>query len=364
MTKTRFCFLAAAAAVWAGAAGVGPLAAATLVVANKAEATVSLIDLATGKVAVTLPTGTGPHEVAVSGDGRLALVTNYGTVREPGGSLTLIDIPGAKVMRTIELGPHRRPHGVEWRSARRALVTAEASQALLEVDVEDGTILRALGTEQEVSHMVAIDSARPRAYVANIGSGSVSAFDLEKGARLANLPTGDGAEGIAVAPGGRELWVTNRAADTVSIVDLETLRVAATVPCPAFPIRVKLTPDGRWALVTAARSGELVVLDARQRKVERRIGFAVEGKAEPGRLVTGFGESPVPIGVVVEPGGGKAYVALSNADRVAVVDLSIFTVTGFLTAGREPDGMAYSPLAPGRPSPDKVPPNKPGGSAH
>jgi YVTN family beta-propeller protein len=230
------------------------------------------------------------------------------------------------------------------------------------VDVEDGTILRALGTDQEVSHMVAIDPGKSRAYVANIGSGSVSAFDLEKGARLANLPTGDGAEGIAVAPGGRELWVTNRAADTVSVVDLETLRVAATVPCPAFPIRVKLTADARWALVTAARSGELVVLDARQRKVARRVGFGVEGKAEPGRLVTGFGESPVPIGVVVEPGGGKAYVALSNADRVAVVDLSSFTVSGFLTAGREPDGMAHSQLAPGRPSPDKVPPSKPGGT--
>ena len=38
--------------------------AETLVVANKAEATVSLIDLEQGEVVATLPTGEGPHEVA------------------------------------------------------------------------------------------------------------------------------------------------------------------------------------------------------------------------------------------------------------------------------------------------------------
>jgi YVTN family beta-propeller protein len=339
-----------------------PLAGATLVVGNKAEATVSLIDLGTGKVAATLPTGKGPHEVAVSSDGRLALVTNYGTGPEPGGSLTLIDIPAAKVVRTIELGTHRRPHGVEWLSAQRALVTTEESKMLLEVDVEEARVVRALPTEQEVSHMVAVAPGGKRAYVANIGSGSMTAFDLEKGARLANLPTGDGAEGIAVAPGGRELWVTNRAADTVAVVDLESLQVVAKIPAPAFPIRVKLTPDGRRALVTAARSGELVVIDTKQRQVERRVGFALEGKAEGGRLMTGFGESPVPIGIVVDPGGAKAYVALANADRVAVVDLQSFTVKEFLTAGREPDGMAYSPLAPAA-APARVPPENPGGTA-
>jgi DNA-binding beta-propeller fold protein YncE len=70
--------------------------AATLVVLNKAEATASLIDLETGKVTSTLPTGQGPHEVAVSPDGTLALATNYGNREAEGGSLTLIDVAAAK----------------------------------------------------------------------------------------------------------------------------------------------------------------------------------------------------------------------------------------------------------------------------
>ena len=44
--------------------------AATLVVANKGEATASLIDLPSGQVVATLPTGDGPHEVGMSPDGR------------------------------------------------------------------------------------------------------------------------------------------------------------------------------------------------------------------------------------------------------------------------------------------------------
>src|SRR5689334_10520463 len=102
------------------------LQAATLIVANKAEATVSLIDLASGKVAATLPVGTGPHEVAVSPDGRLALIANYGTGQQPGSSLTLIDVPGAKVVKTIGLGEHLKPHGMAFLGNDRALVTSEA----------------------------------------------------------------------------------------------------------------------------------------------------------------------------------------------------------------------------------------------
>ncbi|HSN85819.1 MAG TPA: YncE family protein, partial [Thermoanaerobaculia bacterium] len=102
----------------------GSLEAATLLVANKAEATVSLVDLGSGKVVATLPVGTGPHEIAVSPDGRLARVANNGAREAPGSSLTLLDVPGAKVVKTIGLGEYRRPHGLVFLDNGRALVTA------------------------------------------------------------------------------------------------------------------------------------------------------------------------------------------------------------------------------------------------
>lgn len=320
-----------------------PASAATLVVANKAEATVSLVDLPSGRLAATLPTGQGPHEVAVSPSGRLALIANYGQ-REPGSTLTLIDVPGARVVATIALGEHRRPHGVRWLDERRALVTAEANQALLVVDVPAGKVLQSIATGQEVSHMVAVTPDGARAFVANIGSGSINVIDLAAGKSVAVVKTGPGAEGIDVTPDGKQVWVTNRAADNVTVLDAATLEPLATIPSPTFPIRAKATPNGKWVVVSNARSGDLSVLSVPERKLARRIPLRLEATATEGRLMGDFGNSSVPIGVVIDPAGARAYVAHANADQITVLDLETWKVSGSLTAGKEPDGMAYSLL--------------------
>ena len=85
-------------------------AGALLVVTNKQEASASLIDPATGATVATVPTGEGPHEVAITRDGRRAIVADYGA-QSPGGTLTVIDLERRAVEQTISLGVHRRPHG-------------------------------------------------------------------------------------------------------------------------------------------------------------------------------------------------------------------------------------------------------------
>ena len=323
----------------------GSLQAATLVVANKAEATVSLVDLASGKVAATLPVGKGPHEVAISQDGRLALIANYGTGAEPGSTLTLIDVPGAKVVKTIDLGEHRRPHGMVFVGNGRALVTSEASKALLEVDLDAGKVLRAIPAGQEVSHMVAVTPDGSRAFVANIGSGSVTALDLKEGKKVSDIQTGAGAEGIAVTPDGKQVWVTNREADTVTVLDASSLKTVKTVPAAAFPIRAEVTPDGRRVLVSLAKSGDLAVFSTASMELEKRVKLEVAPAADRGgRLLTQFGDSSVPIGIEIAPDGKRAYVAHANADQISIVDLAEGKRVGFLTAGKEPDGMGMSPL--------------------
>lgn len=322
-----------------------PAVAGTLLVANKAESTLSLIDPDSGKVLATLPTGAAPHEIGVSPDGKLALVSDYGPREKPGSTLTLVDVPGAKVVRTIDLGELRRPHGVVWISERRALVTCEANRKLAEVDIPDGKVVRTFDTGQEVSHMVAVTPDKARAFVANIGSGSITAFDLKTGKHLGNIPTGAGAEGLDVTPDGRQVWVTNRAADSVSVVDAKSLKVVATVPVAAYPIRAKATPDGKTVLVSNAKSGDLARLGTADRRLAGRIELGVKGKAQEGRLFQEFGTSSVPVGILIEPSGKRAYVAHGNADQITVVDLRTGQPAGALTAGKEPDGMGWSPLA-------------------
>ncbi|MGE0455555.1 MAG: cytochrome D1 domain-containing protein [Vicinamibacteria bacterium] len=328
-------------------------ASGTLVVLNKAEATASLIDLATGKVVKTLPTGQGPHEAAVSPDGRLALAANYGTREEPGSTLTVIDVAGAAVAKTISLGEYRRPHGVLWLDGSRAAVTCEGSQALVVVDVANGVVEAAVVTGQNVSHMVAVTPDGARAFVANIGSGSATAIDLRGPKLLGQIATGKGAEGIDVTPDGREAWVTNREADSVSVIDTKTLAVVATLQSKAFPIRVKITPDGKLALVSNARSGDVAVFDVASRRELRRVPMkrgsletaAARGPEQRLQVVPGAAATdPVPIGIVISPDGRTAWVANTSTDTVSVIDVAAGAVTGTLRAGKEPDGMAYSPV--------------------
>lgn len=332
---------------------LGPLANAaatqegTLIVLNKSEATASLIDLASGEVAATVPTGRGPHEVAVSPDGRLAVACNYGGREAAGNTLTVIDVPHARVVKTIDLGEYRRPHGIRWLSdGHRIVVTAEDDKALLTVDIQEAKVLGTAETGQEISHMVAVTPDDKRAFVANIGSGSVSVIDLASGGRLSNPSTGEGAEGIDITPDGKEVWVTNRAADTITILDSASLEILATLPSASFPIRVKITPDGRHALVSNAKSAEVVVFDTSTRKSVHRIPMDLKSLDADGRLFAGrFGESSVPIGILIHPDGKRAYVANANADVVSILDLEEWKLIGGLIAGKEPDGLGYSELA-------------------
>jgi YVTN family beta-propeller protein len=340
MSKNHLAFAVAALAALAF-----PASARTLVVLNKAEATASLIDLATGEVRATLPTGVGPHEVAISPDGKRALVADYGA-QSPGASLTLIDLTVPKVEKTIALGEYRRPHGIQFLAdGKRALVTAEENRALILVDVETGAVLRSMPTNANLSHMVAAAPDGARAFVANIGSGSISAIDVATGTLVKVVPTGAGAEGIDVTPDGKSVWVTNRAADTVSVVDTATLEVVATLPSAAFPIRAKATPDGKHVLVSNARSGDVTVFDALARKEICRIPMKAAATDTNGKLFSDqFGASPVPIGILIEPGGLRAYVAMASADAIAIIDLEKWEVVGALKAGREPDGLGFSKL--------------------
>jgi len=320
-----------------------PASAATLVVANKAEATVSLIDLGSGEVTATLPTGAGPHEVGISPDGARALVTNYGQRDADGSTLTLIDVPGAAVVKTVDLGDYKRPHGVKWLDGRRAAVTSEVGKVLLVVDVEAGEVVKAIDTDQEISHMVALAADGRRAFVANIGSGSATVIDLDAGQRLANVATGDGAEGIAVAADGRQLWVTNRAADTITVLDTESLKPLAEIASAGFPIRA--TAAGGRVLVTRAQAGDMVIYDTEKLAEEKVVKFDLKAAGFEGRLFGDrFGDSSVPVGVVVDGEGRRAWIAHANADVITEVDLEKGEIARLLKAGREPDGMGYTPV--------------------
>src|SRR5215510_4175093 len=90
--------------------------------------------------------------------------------------------------------------------------------------------------------------AKPFAYVANLGAGTVSVIDTETNTIVANVPVGGAPRWVAVTPDGTRAYVTNLGA--LSVIDTTTNTVVANVPVGGNPSGVAITPDGTRAYVT------------------------------------------------------------------------------------------------------------------
>ncbi|MFI5310063.1 MAG: cytochrome D1 domain-containing protein [Gemmatimonadales bacterium] len=337
-SRTSFAVLGLAAVVTIDAGAQGP----ALVVLNKSDATASLISIASGRTVATLPVGDAPHEVAVSPDGRWAVAANYGA-GAGGNSLTVIDLKAQKVERTIDLGDYKRPHGIEFLpGGKRVLVTSEQSQNLIVVDVASGKVERAIKTGVAGTHLFVLSKDGRRAWVSNIGAGSNSLVDLDKGEVLKTVPTGKAPEAIDVSPDGREVWVGDGQLDRVVVLDARTLDTLAALPAGGRPNRVKFTNDGRWVFESNIRSGTLNVYDARSRKLVETVAFPVDSSRTTATVAGPPGQSS-PEGILMSPDGKRVWVALSGQDRLAELDVATRKIVRYIATGRAPDGMGFVP---------------------
>ncbi|MFY9551371.1 MAG: cytochrome D1 domain-containing protein, partial [Thermoanaerobaculia bacterium] len=313
-----------------------------LVVVNKTDNSISILDASNGKLKWTAPVEKGPHEAEVLADGKVVAISDYGRAAEPGRFVSIVDLETGKVVSRIDLGEGARPHGLDALRDGRLLVTAEGKKELVVVDPRSAKITARIPTGHDVSHMVAASPDGRRAYVTSLGNGGVSVVDLVAGKAVQFVETGKGAEGVDVTPDGREIWVTNRGANTISVIDAKTLKVVATIKAGEFPIRVKFTPDGRRALVSFTGSGDVGVFDVATRAEVKRI--AIGREAVPGTdarvFQKRFGSSPAPVGLYIAPDGRRAWVSAAHADVVVVLDLDRLRVDDAWIAGAEPDGLA------------------------
>jgi YVTN family beta-propeller protein len=322
--------------------------AETLLVVRKTDNAVSFVDPGSGLQLAAVATGFAPHEISVSPDGTRAVVSNYGTREQPGATISIIDLEQPRETRRIELAPHTRPHGVAWYAPDRIAVTTEGSRSLLVIDPDAGRVVRAIGTAQEVSHMVAVSPDATRAYVTNIGSGTTTVIDLVTGSKLTDLPTGAGSEALALSPDGRELWVAARGAGEIAVVDTGALAIKARLPLQGMPIRIAFAPDGRTALVTCAQSSEVVAFDRISRAESRRTKIDVP--PAPGAAQHPFAQlapgSALPVGLLWSRDGQAAYVAATMGDRVLQIDGGSLAVRRVIEVGGEPDGLVTTEIIP------------------
>jgi DNA-binding beta-propeller fold protein YncE len=301
----------------------------TLLILNKSDATLMFVDPVTLKTLGTIPTGDGPHEVAVSDGGKIAVVANYGTAPNPGTTLSVVDVPNRKELRRFSLPGLLRPHGIT-AVGSRFWFTAEGSRVIARYDAAADRIDFVSGSGADTTHMIIVPRGEKTIYTANIGSNSVTVFDLSRAPReifIKQIPVVKGPEGMDLAPDASELWVASRAANGgIAIIDPKSGTVTQTLPTTTkVANRVKFTNDGKWVLVSDASANVVLVYDAATKEMIKSVEMA-DG----------------PSGILMAPDGHRAYVACANAKKVQVMELTTFTITHEIETGNVPDGLAYA----------------------
>jgi YVTN family beta-propeller protein len=235
-----------------------------LLILEKSDNSLAIVDPATLKVVGRVPAGPDPHEVESSPDGKLAYISNYGGSDSSLHTISVVDLNTQKALPPIDLGGLRSPHGLTF-AGGKLYFTAETNKVVGRYDPATQTIDWLIGTGQDRTHMVAVSPTLDRVFTSNVSSGTISIIEQaspsipspgpppggppgsaqrpgpppgapRKTWRVTNVAAGRGSEGFDLAPDGKEIWVANAQDGTITIIDVSAKKAAQT-----FPISVRGT---------------------------------------------------------------------------------------------------------------------------
>jgi DNA-binding beta-propeller fold protein YncE len=305
-------------AAWSVLGAALPLQAAApppIFVLNSQDATVSVVDARSFTELRRLPTGKEPHHLYLTPDEKSVIVANA-----TGNSLTFIDPVTGSIQRTVRdiVDPYhlRFSPDMKWfvtaanrlnhvdlyrwqpddaaqplKLARRIEATKTPSH--LSIDSRSTVVYVSL---QDSDELLAIDlvTQTPRwkiktgrmpadvflspddrtLLVGLTGDKVVEAYDVGVAPPrlLKRMGSGDGAHAFRALGDGRHVFVSNRVANTISMIDFKRLEVVSELPAPGGPDCMEMLADGRTLLVTSRWARRLTVIDIHDRKVVRQIG--------------------------------------------------------------------------------------------
>jgi DNA-binding beta-propeller fold protein YncE len=308
------------------------LAKARLLVANKGDRTLSIIDpVSNQQIAAVAEEGQTGHEVVATPDGRRAFVPIYGNsgvgkYGTDGQLIRVIDLAKQSIVGTIDLGAGQRPHCARIGPKNGLLyVTTELENCLTVIDPDSLKIVGTVPTGQPESHMLIINSSGLLGYTANVGPGTVSVLDLAARKLLKVIPISKSTQRIAISKDDRWVFTADQIKPQIVVIDTSSNEVAKRIDLPTAAYGTDTTPDGHWLIMALPGSNEVGVLDIKTMAVVRTIKV-------PG----------VPQEVLVRPDGEVAYVSCDASKQVAVIDLKEWKVRALINTGKGTDGLAWA----------------------
>ena len=210
---------------------------------------------------------------------------------------------------------------------------------------------------------IAFDSLRPWAYISDFSHSRVRVFDWQADTFIADIKVGNLPKIVQVSPDGKRLWVANWASNTVSVVNLDSFSVIATIPVKSqAPRGIALTRDGKRAYVCDFDGSAISIIDAESLKLVKvmkapRLPRHAVARGDTA-FITLYGTGKLWLmtgdSVVAEYGlgghpkslvlwGHYAFVANYGADRMDVFDFSKGEVIMRIPAGKSPSGIDITP---------------------
>jgi YVTN family beta-propeller protein len=304
----------------------------TLLVAQKGEQSLAIVDPVAGKVIASVAEGgvTG-HEVVASPDGRLAYVPIYGNsgVGKPGTDgqiLAVIDIASHKVVSTFDFGHGVRPHMPLFGPKDGLLyVTTELDHSITLIDPKTLKIVGSIPTGQPESHMLILSHDGRRGYTANVGPGTVSVLDIAARKMLKIIPISGNTQRIAISNDDRWVLTADQTKPQLAVIDTAAGAVKTWIPLESPGYGGAPTPDGHWFIIALPDVNKAAVIDLKSMQVARSIPV---------------GDDPQE--VVVRPDGKSAYVSCMHGNTVTEIDLATWKVTRQIATGKDTDGLAWA----------------------
>jgi len=303
-----------------------------LLVANKGDATLGIVDPNSGtQIATVAEGGMTGHEVAASADGRIAYVPIYGNsgVGKPGTdgrNMIVVDIASREIIGNVDFGHGVRPHCAVFGPKDGLLyVTNELDKAIAIIDPKTLKIVGSIPTNQAESHMLAISPDGKRGYTANVGPGTVSVLDMEARKAVAVIPVSKEVQRIAVSRDGKLVFTSDQTKPQLAVIDAAKDKIKAWIPLPGFGYGAATTPDGRWLVIAVPSANKVAVVDLTSMKVAHVIDVPA-----------------APQETLIRPDGEVAYVSCDASKKVVAIKAADWTIQKTIDVGAAADGLAWA----------------------
>jgi YVTN family beta-propeller protein len=211
-----------------------------------------------------------------------------------------------------------------------AYVAGIGSATVSVIDVETNSVVATISLPPGTSpRLVAVAPDGTRVYVTNSSfPGAVFVIDTSTNSLLAPaIIVGNGPSGIIVSPDGRFVYVANQFGSSVSVIDTTSNSVVATIPVGVQPTGIGVTQDGSRVYVADSVAGAVWMIDAAS---NTPVGGPIFVGGNPQDLV-------------ISPDGSKVYVSNFNSQSVSVIETPSNTVQATIAVGFFPLGMDTSP---------------------